>query len=69
MILYQLIIDATNDEWHEKIEVKVGVEETITIIAMNKDAKIFNVIGQAVIYLSSLTKGQQVKKVDLENKS
>jgi len=61
--------DPTNNEWAEKIEVKVGAEETITIIAINKDAKVFNIIGQAVIYLSSLTKGQQVKKVDLEHKS
>lgn len=37
--------DEKNNEWHEKIEVKVSVEEYITIIAMNKESKIFNVIG------------------------
>jgi len=38
-------LDEKNNEWHEKIEVKIGVDESITIIAMNKDAKIFNIIG------------------------
>jgi len=38
-------LDEKNNEWHEKTEIKIGVEESITIIAMNKDALIFDVIG------------------------